>query len=99
MRNEPENCKSIEDVRFEIDSIDNESIRLIALRGSYVKAAAKFKTDTKSVKAEDRVKSMIEIRRQWAIEQDINPDFIESQFRAMVQYFINLEMEEWKSKN
>ncbi len=99
MRNEPENCKTIEDVRFEIDSIDSEIIKLIARRGGYVKSAAKFKTDTKSVKAEDRVKSMIDIRRKWATEQAINPDFIESQFRAMVQYFINLEMEEWESKN
>lgn len=42
---------------------------------------------------------MIGKRREWANEMNINPDFIESQFKAMVQYFTNLELEEWESKN
>lgn len=43
MRNEPENCKSIEDVRFEIDAIDFQLIGLIAQRGNYVRPQPNLK--------------------------------------------------------
>ena len=99
MKKAPEDCKSIDDVRFEIDSIDYQLIQLIVQRGKFVRVAAKYKTDKNSVKAEDRVAAMIGKRREWANEMNLNPDFIESQFRSMVQYFVNLELEEWKSKN
>ena len=99
MINEPENCKSIEDIRSEIDRIDYDLIQLIAQRSKYVKNAAKYKTTKNTVKAEDRVAAMIDQRRIWAKELDLSMDFVELQFRAMIQYFINQEMKEWECKN
>ena len=36
-------CESLEDVRREIDKIDEEIVKLIAKRSKYVKQAARFK--------------------------------------------------------
>ncbi len=91
----PEQCKDIQEVRKNIDAIDREIIALISKRAGYVKAAAKFKKTTAEVKAADRVRFMIESRRQWAQELQLNPDLIEGVYRTMVSFFIKEEMKEF----
>lgn len=55
----PEECKDMVDIRFEIDQIDEQIIRLLGERFNYVKAAAKFKTNETSVKAPERFQSNV----------------------------------------
>ena len=50
-----QNCNNIEEVRTNINNIDEEIVKLIAQRGHFVKQAAKFKKDTADVKAPKRV--------------------------------------------
>jgi isochorismate pyruvate lyase len=95
----PKDCQNIEEIRVGIDAIDYEIVRLLAQRSGYVQYAAKFKTSTASVKAEDRVKSMLNKRREWAAEHHVSPDIIEEIYRTIVNSFINNEMKEWKEKN
>ncbi|OQA75341.1 MAG: isochorismate-pyruvate lyase [Candidatus Dependentiae bacterium ADurb.Bin246] len=52
-------CKNIREVRNNINNIDEQIVKLIALRGSFVKQAAKFKKDSDSVKAPTRVEEVI----------------------------------------
>ena len=94
----PNDCQNMNDIREQIDSIDYEIISLISKRAGYVNKAAEFKTDEASVKAPDRVKSMIEKRKQWAKDKEIEPEFIENMFFHMVEYFINKEMKKWEDK-
>ena len=94
----PEDCKNIEEIRQEIDKIDEEIIKLIGKRHDYVKAASKFKKNQNSVKAPDRVKSMLEVRKSWAKREGLNPEVIEQIYKTLVSYFINEEMKHWKNK-
>ncbi len=94
----PNDCQNMNDIREQIDSIDYEIISLISKRAGYVNKAAQFKTDEASVKAPNRVKSMLEKRKQWAQEKEISPVFIEKMYADMVSYFINKEMHEWKNE-
>lgn len=91
----PEECENIDDVRLAIDTIDKNIIQELSKRYLYVKEAAKYKKTTTDVKASDRVKSMLEKRRHWAIENDLSPDVIENMFKSLVEYFIDREMQEW----
>lgn len=91
-------CQNIDEIRKEIDTIDYEIISLIAKRAQYVTKAAEFKTDESSVKAPERVKNMLEKRKQWAADKNIDAEFIENMFFHMVNYFINKEMHVWKNK-
>jgi len=91
-------CKNMDDIRLEIDTIDKELISLISRRAKYVNKAADFKKSETDVKAPKRVEQMLAQRKIWAEEQNINPSFIEKLFSDMVNYFINKEMQEWKIK-
>lgn len=90
-------CRDMTDIRVAIDHLDAQVIELLGQRFDYVKAAAKFKTDAQSVKAPERLKRMLEQRRQWAETAGLEPDIIEQLYRDLVQYFINAELDHWRS--
>ena len=91
----PTECKDITDVRKCIDEIDVNIITNLALRASFVKKAAEFKKSISEVKAADRVKLMMETRRVWAQENNLNADFVQSIFENIVDYFVKGEVKEW----
>ena len=91
-------CNNLEEVRYNIDKIDNEIIKLIAKRQEYVIQASKFKKDTNSVKAPKRVEEVIEKVKDLATEYGANKDLVENIYRTMISNFINLEMKEYKNK-
>ncbi|WP_310602650.1 chorismate mutase [Anaerosporobacter sp.] len=89
-------CNSLEEVRGNIDRIDNEIIKLIAERGTYVVQASTFKKSEDGVKAPNRVEAVIEKVRSKAEEYGANPDMVEALYREMISRFVNMEMEEFK---
>ena len=89
-------CKTIEDVRSNIDRIDKQIVALISERSNYVKQAAQFKKDSDAVKAPQRVEQVIEKVRKISIEQELNPDIIEAVYRTMISCFIEYELQEHK---
>lgn len=91
-------CNSLEEVRSNIDRIDNEIIKLIAERGLYVVQASTFKKNENDVKAPNRVESVIEKVRSKAENYGANPDMIEALYREMISRFVNMEMDEFKKK-
>jgi isochorismate pyruvate lyase len=94
----PAECQHIEDIRAEIDSIDEKIIALIGQRADYVKSAAKFKADKSAVRAPDRVSKMMLQRRQWAEQNRISPDMIEKIYNELVSYFIGEEFKHWEKR-
>ncbi len=93
----PEDCENIEHVREAVDALDREIVGLIGRRARYVEAAARFKTGKESVRAPERQKKMIGERRRWAEEEDLDPDMVEGLYKDLISYFVNREMEDWKS--
>lgn len=79
-----EDCKSLQDVRAEIDRLDEEMIVRIGERARYVKAAARFKTSEADVTAPERQKLMLAQRREWAEREGLDPAVIEDVFRGLV---------------
>ena len=90
-------CKNLEEVRSNIDRIDDEIIRLIAERTGYVKQAAKFKTNTDGVKAPDRVEAVIRKVRERAEKYGADADMAESLYREMIARFVDMETAEFKA--
>lgn len=88
-------CNSLEEVRENIDRIDNEIIRLIAERGTYVIQASQFKKDEDSVKDTGRVEKVIAKVREKAKEYGADSDMIEALYREMISRFVNMEMSEF----
>ena len=65
-------CENLEQVRENIDRIDNEIIKLIAERGTYVVQASAFKKDEEGVKDTGRVEKVISKVRAKAEEYGAN---------------------------
>ena len=92
----PEDCANIVDVREAIDGLDREVLHLLGRRARYVAAAARFKTDGDSVRAPERQRAMLARRREWAEQEDLDPDFVGELYGRIVSYFVSREMERWQ---
>lgn len=84
----PAECRTIEEVRSEIDHIDRTIIEAIARRRDYVHAVMQFKRSESDVHAHERRRQMFAARRQWAEEMSLAPEMVEGLFRTMVDHFI-----------
>ena len=89
-------CSSLEEVRENIDRIDDSIIQLIAERTEYVRQAAAFKKSESDVRAADRVEAVIAKVREKAQKYGASPDIAETVYRNMINGFINMEMTEYK---
>jgi isochorismate pyruvate lyase len=84
----PKDCETIDDIRNEIDNIDNQIITLLGARYQFIKEIVKFKKSEKDVIAKKRYGQVFEVRRRWAVEKGIDPDVIENIYKILLQYFI-----------
>ena len=90
-------CNSIDEVRNNINNIDEQIVKLIALRGEFVKQAAKFKKDSDDVKAPTRVEEVINKVKDLAKSTGANEEVVENIYRTMINSFIKAEMKEFES--
>lgn len=92
---QPDDCANMHEIRAEIDQIDQAIVDLLGTRLGYVHAAAKFKTSETTVRALDRVASMLEDRERWAIDAGLQPEPIRQLFENLIEYFTEHELREW----
>ncbi|GEK15649.1 isochorismate lyase [Aliivibrio fischeri] len=95
----PNQCENLEHVRQGIDAIDHKIVQLLNERMGYVLAAAQFKPNVKSIPAPDRVAAMLQQRKEWASEQTLDESFITSLFEQIIPWFINQQIDYWRTKN
>ncbi|MBL7992191.1 MAG: isochorismate lyase [Candidatus Kapabacteria bacterium] len=93
----PEQCENIAEIRTEIDRIDRNIVAALGERLKYVRAASQFKTSEASVRAVERVRSLLEQRRAWAEDEGIDPEVVEKMYRDLLSFFIESELNDWKS--
>lgn len=89
-------CQSLDEVRINIDRVDQELIRLISERSTFVDQAAQFKKTESEVETPKRVEQVITKVRGLAQKDNLNPDIAESIYRAMITAFIQQEKSKLK---
>ena len=95
----PAECKTIDQLRECIDSIDLRLVQLLAERRGFVDAAAQFKNSADGVRAEDRQRAMLVARRQWASDLGVDPELVDELFRNMVRRFIDQELTRFETRS
>lgn len=95
---DPSKCQGIEEIRAEIDEIDKRIIALIGQRYDYVKAIVGFKTTEAEVRASDRLRKVIETRRELAVAAGLDPELVETLYRTMIEHFIQAELDMLKER-
>ena len=86
--------RSLGRIRAGIDALDTEVVGLLAKRQELVRQAGAFKTDEDAVRAPDRVEQVIATVRGKATAAGLDPTVAEAVWRAMIEAFIQLELEE-----
>lgn len=89
----------MEEIRNQIDLIDQEIIRLFALRSDYVHEIVKYKTDEESVIAIDRKELVIKQRSEWAESMGLNKETFRDLYTRLLQQNISEELQLLQEKS
>jgi isochorismate pyruvate lyase len=95
----PEDCQSLEEIRNEIDKIDEHIISLFSIRHKFVEEIVRFKNDKDAIIAQERKDQVILQRRKWAESKGLNADTFEKIYTLLVESNIKHEMKLLKIKN
>ncbi len=90
-------CNSLEEVRTEIDILDDKLVELISQRSHLIRQAAAFKNSVDEVKAEDRIEFIKQKVRHKAIELDVSPNMISELFTIMIDEMVETEIAEFRN--
>lgn len=90
-------CNSLEEVREEIDKLDDQIIELIAKRNNYIKQAARFKETVAEVKAPERIDAVIQRLRRKALELDLSPNLVAELYKMMIEEMVETEIAELRN--
>ncbi|MGV3652195.1 MAG: chorismate mutase [Devosia sp.] len=91
MTKAPEACETKEDVRAEIDRIDQALLRLFAERHTYVTRMAHIKTDPHEAYDKARIDAIISKQRKRAEELELDEDQAELLWRTLIDWNVNYE--------
>ena len=92
------NYKNMDELRKELDLLDNELIKLVSKRFKYIEQAAIIKDDISKIRDNERIESIIIRLRNLAEINDISPDIVEKLWRYIIELSIELETEIFNKK-
>ena len=90
-------CASLEEVRDEIDKIDDQILELIAKRKDMVKQAANFKHSVEEIKADDRIDHVIDKVRHKALVLGVSPNMVTDIYRQMIEDMVETEIAQFRN--
>ncbi len=89
----PNECSSLEEVRSQIDSIDEQIIELLALRHKYVEEVVHYKQDEEGIIAAARKDLVIRQRAEWAEMKGADPETVRRLYSILIDRNIKHELE------
>jgi isochorismate pyruvate lyase len=87
----PAECESKEDVRAEIDRVDQALLTLFAERHAYVTRMAEIKTDPHEAFDPVRIEAVVKKVRARSLDLDLDEDQAELIWRTLIDWNINYE--------
>ena len=87
----PADCATKEDVRAELDRIDQALLTLFAERHRYVTRMAEIKTDPHEANDPARIAGVVAKVRERALALDLDEDQAELMWRTLIDWNINYE--------
>jgi isochorismate pyruvate lyase len=96
---DPKQCKDINEIREAIDEIDFQIVELLGKRLCFVEEIVKFKDNEEAVVAKSRQEEVIEQRRKWAVQFNLDQDLIENIYKTLLQFNIQKELKIFRTHN
>ncbi|MBM3544947.1 MAG: chorismate mutase [Alphaproteobacteria bacterium] len=91
-------CKDMDEVRAEIDRIDQALVDLIGERFTFVDRAWQFKQSPAEARVPWRIQQVIDRVRARAEDQGLPPELAEALWRQMIGWFIQYEEEKLRQQ-
>ena len=88
----PENCTNMAEVRAGVDTVDAQIVALLGQRFTYMRAAARIKTDRAAVRDEDRKASVIAAAKDAASAAGVPEPLVAAMWEMLVESSIAYEM-------
>ena len=92
----PDACRTMEDVRAEIDRLDRALVALMAERQAYIEAAARIKDRESEVRLEWRIEDVVAKVLASARREGLSPAIAEPVWRELIDRCIAHEHESWR---
>lgn len=88
----PQSCDSMQDLRVEIDKLDQHLIELLVIRSGYIDRAAELKpAEALPARIPARVEEVVQNVRAKALESGMDPDLAERLWRILIDWSIARE--------
>ena len=95
---QPENCRTMVEVRAGVDALDRELVALVARRFAYMRAAARIKSDRGMVRDEECKAAVISAARAEALRLGAPAERIAALWEALVESSIAYELERFDAQ-
>ncbi|MEM0900364.1 MAG: chorismate mutase [Pseudomonadota bacterium] len=92
-------CETREDVRYEIDRLDNLVVELLAERWGYVDKMWQIKNNSSEAVVPWRIQEVIDNVRKRAGEKGMPPDLAEALWRQIIGWAIQHEEEKMRERD
>jgi isochorismate pyruvate lyase len=90
---EPEDCRTMAEVRAGVDALDQELVRLLGRRFRFMDAAARIKPERGQVRDEARKAAVIAQAREAAARAGAPPALVGTLWEMLVEGSISYELE------
>lgn len=90
-------CDTLEELRKEVDKVDEKIVALIGERNEYIKQASKFKKSVDEIKEKSRIDEVIDRVRHQAVMLGMSPNTISDIYRLMIDEMVETEIAEFRN--
>lgn len=90
-------CSTLDELRKEIDKVDDQIVALIGERNNYIKQASKFKKSVDEIKEKSRIDEVIARVRHQAVMLGVSPNTIEEIYTLMINEMVETEISEFRN--
>ena len=90
-------CASLQEIRENIDRLDDQIVELIAARNGYVKQAAQFKHSIDEIKGKERMEAVMDRVRTRAMEFGVSPNLLTTLYKIMIDEMVESEIAEFRN--
>ena len=94
----PSNKKKLNTLRFKLDKLDNDLLRLIKKRSNLVNEVLKVKIHKKEIIDQKRINFILKKINQKSIKSKIDPKITNRIWKNMIWSFIDYEKRNFKKK-
>ncbi len=91
-------CETLEELRKEVDKVDEMIVELIAVRNDYIKQAAGFKHTVDEIKTDERIDDVLNHVRHKALMLGVSPNMVADIYKKMIDEMVETEIAELRNR-